>query len=67
VKGFVTEPIRKTVSSVTGVPDPMSASPCPWKESREPSRTIPTARPTAGWRLRMPSIDARSSDPSNLN
>jgi hypothetical protein len=43
--------MRNTVSSVTGVPETMSASPCPWNKLMCPSRTTPTARPTAGWRL----------------
>jgi hypothetical protein len=54
VKVLVMEAIRKTVSSVTGVFDAMSASPCPWKKSRDPSRITPTARPTAGHRFRIP-------------
>ena len=32
VNVLVREPTRNTVSSVTGVPEAMSASPCPWKE-----------------------------------
>ena len=47
----VMEPTRKIVSSVIGVFEAMSASPCPEKNSRDPSRTTPTARPTAGRRF----------------
>ena len=47
------EAIRKTVSSVTGVFDAMSATPCPWKNSSDPLRTTPSAKPTAGRRLRI--------------
>jgi hypothetical protein len=53
VKVLVMEPIRKTVSSVTGVFEAMSATPCPSKNSRDTSRTTPTAKPTAGQRLRI--------------
>ena len=61
VKVLVMEPIRKTVSSVTGVFDAMSANPCPWKNSRRPLRTTPTARPTVGQRLRIRPILALNS------
>jgi hypothetical protein len=47
VKVLVMEAIRKTVSSVIGVFEAMSARPCPEKNSRRPLRTTPTARPTA--------------------
>ena len=60
------EAIRKTVSSVIGVFDAMSATPCPQKNSRDPSRTTPTARPTAGQRLRISptlAVSSRSSTP----
>ncbi|MGO8981457.1 MAG: hypothetical protein ACLQER_19620 [Streptosporangiaceae bacterium] len=50
---LVMDPIRNTVSSVTGVRETMSASPCLWKWRRCPSRTTLTARPTAGWRLEI--------------
>jgi hypothetical protein len=38
---LVSESIRKTVSSLTGVPDSMSATPCPWNHARDPPRTTP--------------------------
>ena len=42
----------------------ISARPCPEKNSSDPSRTTPTARPTAGRRLRIPRTpDSTSSDP----
>jgi hypothetical protein len=47
VKVLVTDATRKTVSSVMGVFDAMSARPCPSKKWRRPSRTTPTARLTA--------------------
>src|SRR5207248_1626867 len=50
VNVLVTDPIRNTVSWVTGVFDAMSASPCAAKEARDPSRTTPAARPTHGHR-----------------
>ena len=49
------------VSSVTGVAEATSATPCPWKNSRPPLPTTPRARPTAGRRLRSASIRARRS------
>ena len=66
VNVLVMEAIRKTVSSVTGVFDPMSARPCPWKNSRDPLRTTPTARPTAGRRLRISSTVALISSRSTV-
>jgi len=54
VNVLVMEPIPKTASSVIGVREAMSANPWPWKNSRRPLRTTPTARPTAGRRLRIP-------------
>jgi hypothetical protein len=42
------EAIWKTVSSMTGVRDAMSAMPWPWKNFRRPLRTTPAAMPTAG-------------------
>jgi hypothetical protein len=43
-----------------GVFESMSARPCLEKVSGDPTRTTPTARPTAGWRLRF-SAAVRSS------
>ena len=59
VKVLVMEPIRKTVSSVTGVADSMFATPWPEKNGNAPSRTTPTARPTAGQRFKIPSTCSR--------
>ena len=56
------EPMRKTVSSLTGVFVAISARPCAEKNSREPSRTTHNARPTAGHRLRMSPTLAFVSD-----
>jgi hypothetical protein len=62
VKVSVSESTRNTVSSVTDVFEAMSATPCPKKNSRDPSRTTPTARSTAGRRLRIsPTLDFVSS------
>ena len=63
MKVLVTEPIRKTVSAVTGVFDAISARPCAANDSSDPSRTTPTARPTAGQRLAIPAKTDASSTP----
>src|SRR4051812_37711216 len=62
VKVLVIEPIRKTVSSAIGIRVSMSARPCAEKNSRDPSRTTPKARPTAGQRLRISPTRAFMSD-----
>ena len=49
------EAIRNTVSSVMGLFEAMSATPCPRKNSSRPLRTTPSANPTAGLRLRISS------------
>jgi len=64
VKVLVIEAIRKTVFWVIGVSESMSASPCPEKNPREPSRITPTARPTVGQWLRILRTSACNSSSS---
>jgi hypothetical protein len=45
----------KEVSSARGLFDARSARPCPWKDSNDPLRTTSSAKPGAGWRLRISS------------
>jgi len=60
---LVTEAIRKTVSSSTGAPDSMSATPYPWNQVRAPPRITPTASPAAGSPLKT-LMTAEFSSPS---
>ena len=53
-----------TGKTVSGLFDARSARPCVWKDSSDPLRTTPSAKPRSGWRLRISSTLVFISSPS---